>query len=117
MIRRPPRSTLFPYTTLFRSGTVGAVGHRGVGVQVDAHQRPACRILRPATRGERGRRGGSGGHGGGAPPPAAGGCPPRGGASGRGGGPGAPCGGAAPLPRRPLFPPPSPPPTALQPWL
>src|SRR5688572_31874162 len=22
MIRRPPRSTLFPYTTLFRSGTV-----------------------------------------------------------------------------------------------
>src|SRR2546430_8730178 len=25
MIRRPPRSTLFPYTTLFRSGTTGAV--------------------------------------------------------------------------------------------
>src|SRR3712207_7950277 len=24
MIRRPPRSTLFPYTTLFRSGLVGA---------------------------------------------------------------------------------------------
>src|SRR5256885_7450812 len=24
MIRRPPRSTLFPYTTLFRSGHVGA---------------------------------------------------------------------------------------------
>src|SRR2546426_4241343 len=24
MIRRPPRSTLFPYTTLFRSHTVGA---------------------------------------------------------------------------------------------
>src|ERR1039458_7732251 len=23
MIRRPPRSTLFPYTTLFRSGIVG----------------------------------------------------------------------------------------------
>src|SRR2546430_7288458 len=23
MIRRPPRSTLFPYTTLFRSGTAG----------------------------------------------------------------------------------------------
>src|SRR3989441_7099344 len=23
MIRRPPRSTLFPYTTLFRSGSVG----------------------------------------------------------------------------------------------
>src|ERR1039458_6599652 len=26
MIRRPPRSTLFPYTTLFRSATVGWVG-------------------------------------------------------------------------------------------
>src|SRR3712207_7787646 len=26
MIRRPPRSTLFPYTTLFRSGRVGVVG-------------------------------------------------------------------------------------------
>src|SRR5260370_10510535 len=24
MIRRPPRSTLFPYTTLFRSGSVSA---------------------------------------------------------------------------------------------
>src|SRR2546427_5364750 len=33
MIRRPPRSTLFPYTTLFRSGrktaTVGGLGSRG----------------------------------------------------------------------------------------
>src|SRR3712207_8215569 len=26
MIRRPPRSTLFPYTTLFRSRAVGVVG-------------------------------------------------------------------------------------------
>src|SRR2546430_4526910 len=26
MIRRPPRSTLFPYTTLFRSGIAAAVG-------------------------------------------------------------------------------------------
>src|SRR2546430_9266577 len=42
MIRRPPRSTLFPYTTLFRShsrnvqgvaadGCDGGVGHRRVG--------------------------------------------------------------------------------------
>src|SRR2546422_6349589 len=32
MIRRPPRSTLFPYTTLFRSGGAGAVeGVWGVG--------------------------------------------------------------------------------------
>src|SRR3712207_8067046 len=26
MMRRPPRSTLFPYTTLFRSGRAGNVG-------------------------------------------------------------------------------------------
>src|SRR3712207_9270853 len=35
MIRRPPRSTLFPYTTLFRSDAVAAVGAgpvEGVGV-------------------------------------------------------------------------------------
>src|SRR3712207_8270946 len=29
MIRRPPRSTLFPYTALFRSG--GLASHRGAG--------------------------------------------------------------------------------------
>src|SRR3712207_8204976 len=41
MIRRPPRSTLFPYTTLFRSGADG-VPHR-------AHldQRPARRLRPP----------------------------------------------------------------------
>src|SRR3712207_9348659 len=31
MIRRPPRSTLFPYTTLFRSGLVPARQRRGAG--------------------------------------------------------------------------------------
>src|SRR5438132_8807929 len=30
MIRRPPRSTLFPYTTLFRSGVAGAIQPAGV---------------------------------------------------------------------------------------
>src|SRR5256885_2743592 len=30
MIRRPPRSTLFPYTTLFRSGATGAQGPPGM---------------------------------------------------------------------------------------
>src|SRR3712207_6929479 len=30
MIRRPPRSTLFPYTTLFRSVPRPAAGHGGV---------------------------------------------------------------------------------------
>src|SRR5438477_2288177 len=29
MIRRPPRSTLFPYTTLFRSGDGGGLAHYG----------------------------------------------------------------------------------------
>src|SRR2546430_15809350 len=29
MIRRPPRSTLFPYTTLFRSATAGAASADG----------------------------------------------------------------------------------------
>src|SRR5437667_7309556 len=33
MIRRPPRSTLFPYTTLFRSQPVHAVGRRDVEVE------------------------------------------------------------------------------------
>src|SRR3712207_8476920 len=31
MIRRPPRSTLFPYTTLFRSGTARAAGCGALG--------------------------------------------------------------------------------------
>src|SRR5260221_3241281 len=31
MIRRPPRSTLFPYTTLFRSIVAGAMKEAGVG--------------------------------------------------------------------------------------
>src|SRR5690606_40866913 len=29
MLRRPPRSTLFPYTTLFRSGPVAGAGGAG----------------------------------------------------------------------------------------
>src|SRR3712207_7085979 len=42
MIRRPPRSTLFPYTTLFRSGPeqqrVGE--HRGEGLHHPGRGRP-----------------------------------------------------------------------------
>ena len=35
MIRRPPRSTLFPYTTLFRSdGTINVVANGGTGALV-----------------------------------------------------------------------------------
>src|SRR2546422_3452166 len=58
MIRRPPRSTLFPYTTLFRSGIVSghdlpgqfpdrgssfrdeAVTHDGLGEAVYQHRMP-----------------------------------------------------------------------------
>src|SRR3712207_7590570 len=57
MIRRPPRSTLFPYTTLFRSRAAGGVGGtalqaRGEGGAVPARLRPQQlhdgRPLRPA---------------------------------------------------------------------
>src|SRR3712207_7665031 len=37
MIRRPPRSTLFPYTTLFRSKTVLVVRDEPDGIRCYAH--------------------------------------------------------------------------------
>src|SRR2546421_6226343 len=46
MIRRPPRSTLFPYTTLFRSRQLAARGGQEV---VAAEQRRAQRGEEPAT--------------------------------------------------------------------
>src|SRR3712207_7923909 len=48
MIRRPPRSTLFPYTTLFRSGGVDDVGRgREVGLAgAEADDRLAGRLQR-----------------------------------------------------------------------
>src|SRR5246127_5763901 len=39
MIRRPPRSTLFPYTTLFRSSTDLHQGHPGDGERRPQHPR------------------------------------------------------------------------------
>src|SRR3712207_8652363 len=62
MIRRPPRSTLFPYTTLFRSG--GARRRRGVRRRRDRRLVDRCRrryggtaaevrpLVRPPGRGE-----------------------------------------------------------------
>src|SRR3712207_7220292 len=44
MIRRPPRSALFPYTTLFRSGQLQVVD-RGDGLDL-AHRRGDERLLR-----------------------------------------------------------------------
>src|SRR5438067_8327644 len=49
MIRRPPRSTLFPYTTLFRSFARSAPREA-------AHARPA--LVRRPQRGRAGRGGG-----------------------------------------------------------
>src|SRR3712207_7613843 len=58
MIRRPPRSTLFPYTTLFRSGAVRVGGERQVDGIVEG-QRPSRRPLGvEAARAERGPGGG-----------------------------------------------------------
>src|SRR2546430_13304270 len=51
MIRRPPRSTLFPYTTLFRSGLVVLGGARRIrlGGPVDALP-AAVQVDRKSTR-------------------------------------------------------------------
>src|SRR3989441_6257027 len=57
MIRRPPRSTLFPYTTLFRSRGRGAVvappgrrgARRGCGVRRRGRSR-GVRVARGRTR-------------------------------------------------------------------
>src|SRR5256885_12615433 len=57
MIRRPPRSTLFPYTTLFRSEHLDEpeLGHRAVPslprrLRVRLHSRPLRAVRRPGVR-------------------------------------------------------------------
>src|SRR3712207_7865892 len=45
MIRRPPRSTLFPYTTLFRSLGAQLVGVQLVGVGARAPGHPAVLLV------------------------------------------------------------------------
>src|SRR3712207_7518784 len=62
MIRRPPRSTLFPYTTLFRSrlGAHGAeADHRGrvARARADLHRRGAPGRARARPGGRRPRHG------------------------------------------------------------
>src|SRR5690349_22922719 len=49
MIRRPPRSTLFPYTTLFRSAEVGG-GHRRARSHRVSRHRPARHARAPEAR-------------------------------------------------------------------
>src|SRR3712207_7752787 len=48
MIRRPPRSTLFPYTTLFRSRLAGGVRHDELGAD---HRQPAGLLLEAVEAG------------------------------------------------------------------
>src|SRR5437016_12012688 len=63
MLRRPPRSTLFPYTTLFRSGIV--LRQCGGGARsVPRHARPR-RILGTLDRNQQQRGDRASGHGGG----------------------------------------------------
>src|SRR5690349_22860741 len=53
LIRRPPRSTLFPYTTLFRSAFSAAAARSGVrtrlAARIPAHRTP-CPVTKPPTR-------------------------------------------------------------------
>src|SRR3712207_8554617 len=53
MIRRPPRSTLFPYTTLFRSkpGESFVFESAGGGGWGDPHTRPAEHVARDVRNG------------------------------------------------------------------
>src|SRR2546426_2425034 len=49
MIRRPPRSTLFPYTTLFRSGRVGG---REAGAELRERRRRETELHLDEVRSE-----------------------------------------------------------------
>src|SRR5258706_11865553 len=44
MIRRPPRSTLFPYTTLFRSGLAYKIGWKAAEAEITAIVQAAIEI-------------------------------------------------------------------------
>src|SRR2546427_9527041 len=57
MIRRPPRSTLFPYTTLFRSrtGVMKAIAH-GLGLSPEHHPGILRTIGRRPSEAERDRK-------------------------------------------------------------
>src|SRR5256886_14394061 len=93
MIRRPPRSTLFPYTTLFRSAQSGEeryalVADRGAdrAAQGRRYSAPGAAGDPRARTGRPLRRGGGGGGGGARPAGAAGGGGREGGREGEEGG-------------------------------
>src|SRR5690349_22425842 len=50
MIRRPPRSTLFPYTTLFRSGRVTPIGRAMANLPL--HPRLAHMVVEEGRQGD-----------------------------------------------------------------
>src|SRR5438445_7865266 len=64
LIRRPPRSTLFPYTTLFRSGTSGPTRSQNWAIWRKIHgfeaavrpiitaSQPVCATMAQASRSE-----------------------------------------------------------------
>src|SRR2546430_9914007 len=54
MIRRPPRSTLFPYTTLFRSERTAVAVQRGASLRTDTDAGLGVRQQRADARPERG---------------------------------------------------------------
>src|SRR3712207_8904621 len=62
MIRRPPRSTLFPYTTLFRS-LATATEEAGAGQLLDADGQAEVRLARLHRHDRRAQRGGARGAG------------------------------------------------------
>src|SRR5256885_8301835 len=51
MIRRPPRSTLFPYTTLFRSGIVAVDGAYSAGRDLKVDAGDSITVVGPAAAG------------------------------------------------------------------
>src|SRR5258707_6913615 len=51
MIRRPPRSTLFPYTTLFRSGADVRRLREAAGCRPGSHRNTGSRPAWPAAAG------------------------------------------------------------------
>src|SRR5438093_1466288 len=60
MIRRPPRSTLFPYTTLFRSKRASKITCRRSDVMSKGKKRSGARPGRPQPlRGTKGKRKGA----------------------------------------------------------
>src|SRR3712207_7818700 len=61
MIRRPPRSTLFPYTTLFRSHALRRSRPAAAGVDDRAVVRATAGLGRGARGGPAAGRGGDGG--------------------------------------------------------